>query len=344
MLGLYANDVLCRVVLGRDFSEGGEYDLHGFQSMLDEYQELLGGFSIGDFFPSKEFTQSPTPHPTSRFQRQNLISRSFPAAARPNGQQSSTAGPQQHRSGAASTFSAFIICKDAAGVAGNLFALGLFASPIPTFRRIIRNGSTEHFSGLPYIYALLNCLICTWYGMPFVSSGNLLVLTVNSVGAVFQLVYITLFIAHTDRMKKMKMLGLLVMVFCFYVVWIQGCQRISLLIYRNFGARLVGPTWCDGRLPCAFTPTIVPGHQGSSSASDVGNSYVHLYRLQRGLTNVVIQEISFSDDSHWIMISSSRGTNHLFAISPSGGPVNLQFADPSFKNSGLRDYSSPALQ
>ncbi|GAB4846618.1 Bidirectional sugar transporter sweet2 [Ancistrocladus abbreviatus] len=106
---------------------------------------------------------------------------------------------------------AFIICKDAAGVAGNLFALGLFVSPIPTFRRIIRNGSTEHFSGLPYIYALLNCLICTWYGMPFVSSGNLLVLTVNSVGAVFQLVYITLFIAYTDRMKKMKMLGLLVM-------------------------------------------------------------------------------------------------------------------------------------
>ncbi|GAB4855510.1 hypothetical protein Ancab_024129 [Ancistrocladus abbreviatus] len=91
---------------------------------------------------------------------------------------------------------------------------------------------------------------------------------------------------------------------------------------------------------------IMPGHQGSSSASDVGNSYVHLYRLQRGLTNAVIliQDISFSEDSHWIMISSSRGTNHLFAISPSGGPVNLQFADPSSKNSGLRDYSSPTLQ
>ncbi|KAL2492407.1 Cytochrome [Abeliophyllum distichum] len=52
MLALYANDVLCRVVFGRDFSEGGEYDRHGFQKMLEEYQELLGGFSIGDFFPS----------------------------------------------------------------------------------------------------------------------------------------------------------------------------------------------------------------------------------------------------------------------------------------------------
>lgn len=55
LLGLYANDILCRVAFGRDFSQGGEYDRHGFQKMLEEYQELLGGFSLGDFFPSTEF-------------------------------------------------------------------------------------------------------------------------------------------------------------------------------------------------------------------------------------------------------------------------------------------------
>ncbi|XP_034215493.1 cytochrome P450 71A1-like [Prunus dulcis] len=60
MLGLYANDVLCRVAFGRGFSEGGDYDRHGFQKMLEEYQELLGGFSIGDFFPSMEFIHSLT--------------------------------------------------------------------------------------------------------------------------------------------------------------------------------------------------------------------------------------------------------------------------------------------
>ncbi|CAI9753988.1 unnamed protein product [Fraxinus pennsylvanica] len=60
MLALYANDVLCRVVFGRDFSEGGEYDRHGFQKMLEEYQELLGGFGIGDFFPSMEFMHTLT--------------------------------------------------------------------------------------------------------------------------------------------------------------------------------------------------------------------------------------------------------------------------------------------
>ncbi|KAM2058250.1 hypothetical protein ACFX16_030842 [Malus domestica] len=82
---------------------------------------------------------------------------------------------------------------------------------------------------------------------------------------------------------------------------------------------------------------------GSSPSTDGGASYVHLYRLQRGLTNAVkailliIQDISFSDDSNWIMVSSSRGTSHLFAINPWGGSVNLPTADAGFttKSTGL---------
>ncbi|GAB2269750.1 hypothetical protein Dimus_004672 [Dionaea muscipula] len=68
LLGLYTNDVLCRAILGRNFSDGGEYDQHGFHSMLEEYQELLGGLSIGDFFPSKEFIHTLTGH-KSRLQK-----------------------------------------------------------------------------------------------------------------------------------------------------------------------------------------------------------------------------------------------------------------------------------
>lgn len=73
-----------------------------------------------------------------------------------------------------------------------------------TFGRIVRNKSTEHFSGLPYIYALLNCLICMWYGSPLVSDDNLLVMTVNSAGAVFQFVYIILFITYADKANKVN--------------------------------------------------------------------------------------------------------------------------------------------
>lgn len=115
-------------------------------------------------------------------------------------------------------FTAFSICSDAAGIAGNLFAIVLFVSPIPTFRRIIRSKSTEQFSGLPYIYGLLNCLICLWYGMPIVSPGIIHIATVNSVGAIFQSVYLIIYIIHAEKAKKVKMIGLLLAILAAFII------------------------------------------------------------------------------------------------------------------------------
>ncbi|XP_042041791.1 autophagy-related protein 18f-like isoform X1 [Salvia splendens] len=83
---------------------------------------------------------------------------------------------------------------------------------------------------------------------------------------------------------------------------------------------------------------IMPDSSGAAS-------HVHLYRLQRGLTNAVIQDISFSSDSQWIMISSLRGTSHLFAISVSGGLVNFQSSDShsSARNRGSSLMTKPAV-
>jgi len=105
------------------------------------------------------------------------------------------------------------LCCYGAGIAGNVFAFVLFISPLPTFRRIVRNGSTEQFSAMPYIYSLLNCLICMWYGLPFVSYGVILVTTVNSIGAAFQLAYTAVFIAFADAKERLKVSGLLAAVF-----------------------------------------------------------------------------------------------------------------------------------
>ncbi|KAA0046454.1 autophagy-related protein 18f [Cucumis melo var. makuwa] len=79
---------------------------------------------------------------------------------------------------------------------------------------------------------------------------------------------------------------------------------------------------------------IMPSSSSKSSVSGAAASYSHLYRLQRGFTNAVIQDISFSYDSNWIMISSSRGTSHLFAINPAGGQVNFPSADIIARNGG----------
>lgn len=97
---------------------------------------------------------------------------------------------------------------------------------MPTFRRIIRNQSTEQFSGLPYIYALLNCLLCMWYGTPIISSDNVLVTTVNSIGAVFQLIYIILFIVYAEKVKKLRMLGLLLAVFVLFAIVVAGSLQM----------------------------------------------------------------------------------------------------------------------
>lgn len=51
ILSLYTNSVTCKAAFGKDFSGKGGYDSLGFHKMLDEFQELLGGFSVGEFFP-----------------------------------------------------------------------------------------------------------------------------------------------------------------------------------------------------------------------------------------------------------------------------------------------------
>nr|XP_029118325.1 autophagy-related protein 18h isoform X2 [Elaeis guineensis] len=70
-------------------------------------------------------------------------------------------------------------------------------------------------------------------------------------------------------------------------------------------------------------PTCIPNGSGSGRY-DWASSHVHLYKLYRGLTTAVIQDICFGHYSQWIAIVSSRGTCHIFALSPFGGDASLQ--------------------
>ncbi|CAL5400628.1 unnamed protein product [Camellia sinensis] len=70
---------------------------------------------------------------------------------------------------------------------------------------------------------------------------------------------------------------------------------------------------------------IMPSQNGSGSQSyDWSSSHVHLYKLRRGMTSAVIQDICFSQYSQWVAIVSSRGTCHIFVLSPFGGETGLQ--------------------
>ncbi|KAK4281118.1 hypothetical protein QN277_012649 [Acacia crassicarpa] len=67
---------------------------------------------------------------------------------------------------------------------------------------------------------------------------------------------------------------------------------------------------------------------------DWSSSHVHLYKLHRGITSAMIQDICFSHFSQWIAIVSSKGTCHLFVLSPFGGEtgfriINSEGEEPS---------------
>ncbi|KAJ0960257.1 hypothetical protein J5N97_001932 [Dioscorea zingiberensis] len=82
-------------------------------------------------------------------------------------------------------------------------------SPIPTFKENHPKQVNGTILRIALHICLLNCLICLWYGSPAVKTGIILVATVNSFGAVFQLIYISIFIAYAEKEIKVRMLGLL---------------------------------------------------------------------------------------------------------------------------------------
>ncbi|KAJ1297200.1 hypothetical protein BS78_01G359400 [Paspalum vaginatum] len=89
------------------------------------------------------------------------------------------------------------------GVVGNIISILVFASPIATFRRIVKHRSTEDFRWLPYATTLLSTSLWTFYGL--LKPGGLLVVTVNGAGAALEAAYVTLYLVYAPRETKVKM-------------------------------------------------------------------------------------------------------------------------------------------
>ncbi|TYJ98170.1 bidirectional sugar transporter SWEET2 [Cucumis melo var. makuwa] len=100
---------------------------------------------------------------------------------------------------------------------GHIFAFGLFLSPLDTFRRVIRNKTTEQFS-------------------------------------VFQLAYILLFITYAEKGKKIKMLGLLLGVFGLFIVIVIGSLQITDLPLRR---NVVGILSCASLVSMFSSPLFI---------------------------------------------------------------------------------------
>ncbi|KAH7854305.1 hypothetical protein Vadar_012263 [Vaccinium darrowii] len=92
----------------------------------------------------------------------------------------------------------------AVGAMGNAASVLLYASPTLTFSRVTRKKSTEEFSCVPYVVALLNCFLYTWYGFPVVSYRweNLPLVTVNGVGILLEILFIVTYFWFSSATEK----------------------------------------------------------------------------------------------------------------------------------------------
>ncbi|XP_074580736.1 bidirectional sugar transporter SWEET4-like [Curcuma longa] len=100
--------------------------------------------------------------------------------------------------------------RTAVGILGNIIALGLFLSPLPTFVRICKKGSVEQFSAIPYLATLLNCMMWVVYGLPAVHPHSMLVITINGSGMVIELAYVLLFVIYSRGAQRARVASMLV--------------------------------------------------------------------------------------------------------------------------------------
>ncbi|KAI3691884.1 hypothetical protein L6452_31686 [Arctium lappa] len=90
------------------------------------------------------------------------------------------------------------------GVIGNITAVTLFLSTVPTFLRIWKKRNVEQYSPVPYLASFFNCGLWVLYGMPFVHPHSLLVVTTNGAGFAIELVYLVIFLLCSDKRKRLK--------------------------------------------------------------------------------------------------------------------------------------------
>ncbi|KAG8479256.1 hypothetical protein CXB51_029757 [Gossypium anomalum] len=88
------------------------------------------------------------------------------------------------------------------GIIGNIISILVFASPIKTFWWVVKKKSTENYKGVPYITTFLSTSLWTFYGI--MNPDGLLVVTVNGAGAIFQLIYVILFLVYAPKDTKVK--------------------------------------------------------------------------------------------------------------------------------------------
>ncbi|KAL1216516.1 Autophagy-related protein 18g [Cardamine amara subsp. amara] len=99
---------------------------------------------------------------------------------------------------------------------------------------------------------------------------------------------------------------------------------ISALCFDPSGTLLVTASVCGNNINVfQIMPSCSHSAPGDLSY-EWESSHVHLYKLHRGITSAIVQDICFSQHSQWVAIISSKGTCHIFFLNPSGSDAAFQ--------------------
>ncbi|KAG6541529.1 hypothetical protein Mapa_017051 [Marchantia paleacea] len=87
------------------------------------------------------------------------------------------------------------------GILGNIFAMLLFLSPLPTFWNIYKTKEVGQFTPAPYVLTVLNCSFWIIYGLPAVKNATLII-SINSAGLVVEFCYVSIYMYYVVGTAK----------------------------------------------------------------------------------------------------------------------------------------------
>ncbi|XP_043706866.1 bidirectional sugar transporter SWEET14-like isoform X2 [Telopea speciosissima] len=142
------------------------------------------------------------------------------------------------------------------GLLGNFISLLVYIAPIPTFRRIYKNKSTEGFQSVPYLAALFSAMLWIYYA--FLKTGAYYIITINSFGCVIETIYIVIYLIYAPKKARNSTAMMLALLnlggFCLILVLTQ------FLATQQNRIKIVGMI-CIAFSVCVFVaPLSIMGH------------------------------------------------------------------------------------
>lgn len=101
-------------------------------------------------------------------------------------------------------------------------------------------------------------------------------------------------------------------------------QPISLLQFSHDGTSLMVAT-SGGQTMKVYQLRPSPALISNAGAASAGPSPPwHIYDLRRGRTSAIVDSLTWAHDGRWMAVATEKGTVHVFATNPYGGPSDEQ--------------------